>query len=147
MAYKDEYEVARLHLLGSEQARLRQAFGPDVKTHVLLHPPLLRSLGMNRKIALGAWFRPVLKSLAAGRRLRGSPLDPFGRSAVRKLERALITEYRTIMADALARLRPETKDAVLELAGLPGIVRGYEDVKLRNVERYRARVAEVSVAT
>ncbi len=147
MAYKDEYEVARLHLLGSEQARLRQAFGPNAKTQVLLLPPLLRSLGMNRKIAFGAWFRPVLKSLAAGRRLRGSSLDPFGRSAVRKLERALITEYRAIMADALARLRPETEDAVLELAGLPDIVRGYEDVKLRNVERYRARVAEVSVAT
>ena len=102
---------------------------------------------MNRKIAFGAWFRPVLKSLAAGRRLRGSPLDPFGRTAVRKLERALITEYRTVMADALAGLRPDTEDAVLELAGLPDIVHGYEDVKLRNVERYDSHIAEVSATT
>jgi indolepyruvate ferredoxin oxidoreductase len=144
MAYKDEYEVARLHLDSVEQAKLTGQFGPGAKVHFLLHPPLLRSLGVQRKIKLGRWFVGAFRLLRAGRRLRGTPLDIFGLPRVRQVERALIGEYRELVAGALQALRPDTHLRVAEVAGLADMVRGYEDIKLRNVERFRARAAELT---
>jgi indolepyruvate ferredoxin oxidoreductase len=124
IAYKDEYEVARLHLLG-----LRDL--PDgAKVKFLLHPPVLRALGMDRKLKLGAWFVPAFRLLRAGRRLRGTALDPFGRAEVRRVERALPDEYLELVASAPA-------DVAVEVAELADVVRGYEDIKLANVERFR----------
>ncbi|MEA2160081.1 MAG: indolepyruvate ferredoxin oxidoreductase, partial [Solirubrobacteraceae bacterium] len=137
MAYKDEYEVARLHLEGL--ATLPR--GSKVKIH--LHPPLLRSAGMRRKLKLGRWFHPALRGLRAGRRLRGTPLDPFGRTEVRRIERALPDEYLALVESALERLEPSNLPLALEIAALPDLVRGYEQIKLAGVERFRTRGAEL----
>jgi indolepyruvate ferredoxin oxidoreductase len=143
MAYKDEYEVARLHLDPVERARVEAELGEGARAKVNLHPPLLRALGMKRKVKLGRWFDPGLRMLRAGRRLRGTALDPFGRTEVRRVERELIGEYRAIVADTLGSLRPETYATAVELCDLPDVVRGYEEIKLRNVERFRRRAGEL----
>jgi indolepyruvate ferredoxin oxidoreductase len=139
MAYKDEYEVARLHLDAVEQAKLHAEFGEDVKVAFNLHPPLLRAMGLKRKLTLGSWFVPNFRLLYRMRRLRGTRLDPFGRAKVRRIERELIGEYEEIVAEALAHLTPQTHATALELLELPDVVRGYEEIKLRNVALYRKR--------
>jgi indolepyruvate ferredoxin oxidoreductase len=141
MAYKDEYEVARLHL--DARDAVAAEFGADAHVEWNLHPPMLRTLGLNRKLTLGAWFTPAMAALRDGKRLRGTPLDPFGRAEVRRVERALIGEYRGMVARALARLTPETHALVAEIAGLPDVVRGYERIKLDNVRKYRERAEEL----
>jgi indolepyruvate ferredoxin oxidoreductase len=143
MAYKDEYEVARLHLDAFERARLDSQFGPEAEVRVLLHPPLLRALGLKRKLQLGArTAQPLLAGLRAGRRLRGTRLDPFGRTAMRRLERGLVDEHRAVVREGLAQMTPANQDRVAALVALPDLVRGYEDIKLANVARYRAAAAE-----
>jgi indolepyruvate ferredoxin oxidoreductase len=104
-----------------------------------LHPPLLRAMGLKRKLKLGPWFVPAFRSLYRMRRLRGSKLDPFGHAEVRRVERELIAEYERLVDEALSLLRPETHDTAVELLELPDLVRGYEDIKLRNVVLYRKR--------
>jgi indolepyruvate ferredoxin oxidoreductase len=146
MAYKDEYEVARLHLDTIERARMAAAFGPDATVEVLLHPPLLRALGRTHKLRLRASARPLFTGLRAARRLRGTALDPFGHTALRRLERALVDEHRELTRAALARLTPETQDEVARIVGLTDLICGYEEIKLRNVERYRAAAAEALAA-
>jgi indolepyruvate ferredoxin oxidoreductase len=140
IAYKDEYEVARLHIDGLA------SLPPGAKPTFHLHPPQLRALGMRRKLRLGRWFIPVLRVLAALRRLRGTPFDPFGRTHVRRLERALPGEYLALVDRALGRLTPDTLDLALQIAALPELVRGYEQIKLAGVERFRARAAELTAA-
>ncbi|OZM76162.1 indolepyruvate ferredoxin oxidoreductase family protein [Pseudonocardia sp. MH-G8] len=139
MAYKDEYEVARLHLDPAEQARRDAEFGPGATVSVLLHPPVLRALGMTRKIRLRRTAGPAFRALRAARRLRGTALDPFGRAEVRRVERALVGEYQALVRDALEHLSPDTAEAVVEIAALPDTVRGYEDIKLRNVAAFREK--------
>jgi indolepyruvate ferredoxin oxidoreductase len=143
MAYKDEYEVARLHLDAAERARLRADFRGDVRVAFNLHPPLLRALGVRRKLKLGGWFVPFLRLLRGMRRLRGTPLDLFGYTRVRRTERALIREYEDLLETALAELAPDSRATAIELCELPDVVRGYEEIKLRNVERFRERAAEL----
>jgi indolepyruvate ferredoxin oxidoreductase len=137
-AYKDEYEVARLHVEGLA------ALPAGARYRFHLHPPLLRALGMQRKLALGRWFTPVLRALRHGRRLRGTPFDPFGHTRVRRVERALPGEYLALVELALANLTDDTLEPALEVAALPELVRGYEEIKLAGVERFRARGAELS---
>ncbi|HET7121551.1 MAG TPA: indolepyruvate ferredoxin oxidoreductase family protein [Solirubrobacterales bacterium] len=137
LAYKDEYEVARLHLEGLAD------LPRDAKIHFHLHPPLLRALGMKRKLKLGRWFVPCFRLLRRARFLRGTPLDPFGYAHVRRVERALPDEYLALVRRALAELRPESAALALEVARLPELVRGYEEIKLAGVERFRARGAEL----
>jgi indolepyruvate ferredoxin oxidoreductase len=139
MAYKDEYEVARLHLDAVEQARLRAEFGEDAKIAFNLHPPLLRAMGLERKLKLGSWFTPSFRALYRMRRLRGTKLDPFGRAEVRRVERELVAEYEGIVEDALTALTPQTHATALELLELPDVIRGYEQIKLRNVVLFRKR--------
>ncbi|MGH3876468.1 MAG: indolepyruvate ferredoxin oxidoreductase family protein [Actinophytocola sp.] len=141
MAYKDEYEVARLHLDPEFDRQLRAEWGEGAKIGYRLHPPFLRALGMKRKIALGRWFRLVFHVLAPMRRLRGTAADPFGHTRVRRAERALVAEYRATVESALRVLDHENLESVVDLARLPDMVRGYEEIKLANVERYRAEVA------
>jgi indolepyruvate ferredoxin oxidoreductase len=144
MAYKDEYEVARLHLDAVEQARLAGEFGSDVTVQTLLHPPLLRAMGMRRKLRLGRCAAPLFHGLRAAKKLRGTPLDPFGYAAVRRAERALIGEYRGLVAGALERLNDESVDLVVQVAELPDLVRGYEQLKLDGIERMRRQATQLS---
>jgi indolepyruvate ferredoxin oxidoreductase len=143
MAFKDEYEVARLHLDSVEQAKMRSEFGPDVKYWFMLHPPILRAMGMQKKLKLGRWFTPAFRMLYASRWLRRTPLDPFRFAEVRRVERRLIGEYEAIVREALEKLAPETRATVVELLGSPDVIRGYEDIKLGNVETWREQVAEL----
>jgi indolepyruvate ferredoxin oxidoreductase len=137
MAYKDEYEVARLHLDAALEAELHSRFGPSVRVYWHLHPPLLRALGLKQKLRLGRWFTPAFALLRSMKGLRGTALDPFGRAEVRRVERALPGEYREMIERALGRLSADTHDLAVELGDLPDMVRGYETVKLDNVARYR----------
>ena len=139
MAYKDEYEVARLHLDAVERAKVDAEFGEDAKVYFMLHPPLLRALGLKRKLKLGGWFVPAFRALYRMRRLRGTRLDPFGMAKVRRVERELIGEYEAIVGEALSLLTPDTHATALELLELPDVIRGYEEIKLRNVTLYRKR--------
>jgi indolepyruvate ferredoxin oxidoreductase len=143
MAYKDEYEVARLALEPSLGAGLEAEFGPGARASWRLHPPVLRALGMKRKIALGPWFVPAFQVLRAMRGLRGTSMDPFGRTRVRILERALIEEYLGLVDHLIGRLSPATAALAVRLAELPDGVRGYEDVKMRTVESYHQVMAEL----
>jgi indolepyruvate ferredoxin oxidoreductase len=146
MAYKDEYEVARLHLKASGQTGPRALFAAPRRLTWHFHPPLLRALGLRRKLRLGPWFTPALRALRAGRRLRGTPLDPFGYAAVRREERRLVPWYRELVARALDRLGEDGHDRALELARLPEAIRGYEDIKLRSIAAARERAAALGAA-
>jgi indolepyruvate ferredoxin oxidoreductase len=140
MAYKDEYEVARLHLRQDLAAQLASEFPGPLQIQYNLHPPFLRALGWKKKIRFGKWFDGVFKLLVRMRGLRGTPLDPFGHAEVRRVERQLIGEYRALIERAMATLSPETYDRAVKLATLPDVIRGYEAIKLRNVERFRQEV-------
>ncbi|MEU4804149.1 indolepyruvate ferredoxin oxidoreductase family protein [Actinosynnema sp. NPDC023587] len=142
MAYKDEYEVARLSLDPALDAKIKAEFGEGARAAYRLHPPVLRALGMKKKIALGPWFRPVFRVLAAGRRLRGTRLDLFGYAHVRRVERELVAEYQAAVVRAF-RESDVDRAAVAELAALPDMVRGYEEVKLANVRQYRERQQKI----
>src|SRR4051794_11900360 len=136
-AYKDEYEVARLltrpELLEEVQAQVPGA----TKVTYNLHPPTLRSMGMDRKLQLGAWSRPVLRVTARARFLRGTRLDPFGRIHVRVVERELLASHTALVEQLTASLTAESYGTAVAAVGAAELVRGFEDVKLRNVERYR----------
>lgn len=143
MAYKDEYEVARLALDETEQANVRAAFGPGAKTVWMLHPPVLKVLGMRRKVALGHWFVAPFQTLRWMRRLRGTCFDVFGYSKVRKLERGLIEEYIGVVDELVSGLSRRNYDVAVKIARLPDMIRGYEKVKLDNVDRYHDSLAEL----
>jgi indolepyruvate ferredoxin oxidoreductase len=146
MAYKDEYEVARLLSHATFRERALAAFDPGAKLYFNLQPPLLRAFGMKRKIALGAWFAPVLKALARLRFVRGTPLDIFGYGAMRREERRLIDWYVDLMQQVLGNLNPGNRDAIREIAELPDDIRGYEEIKLKSLAQVRARAAELMQA-
>ncbi|MEZ5098248.1 MAG: indolepyruvate ferredoxin oxidoreductase family protein [Thermoleophilia bacterium] len=143
LAPKDEYEVARLHLDAAERARLADELGPDARVRFLLQPPLLRALGLRRKMRLGRSAIVLFRVLRAARGLRRTPLDPFRWAHVRRVERALPGEYRELVRAGLERLTPETAPLVVELAGLPDAIRGYEEIKLASVDRFRDRAREL----
>ncbi|MQY05840.1 indolepyruvate ferredoxin oxidoreductase family protein [Actinomadura macrotermitis] len=140
MAYKDEYEVARLHLDPALREKVEEQFGEGATVKYMLHPPVLRALGMDKKIALGRSARPAFHVLRAMRRLRGTPLDPFGGAEQRRVERRLVTEYLAVVDELVADLDRGRHDLAVEIAALPDMVRGYEDVKTANVARYHERL-------
>jgi indolepyruvate ferredoxin oxidoreductase len=145
MAYKDEYEVARLHLKADLTRRLAEEFPGGVRVQYNLHPPLLRALGLTRKLKLGSWFDAAFRGLVGMKKLRGTALDPFGLAAVRKVERALPGEYRAMIERTLSTLAPDTHERAVRAARLPDLIRGYEDIKLRGVEKYREEVRTLGV--
>jgi len=138
MAYKDEYEVARLSLVPAFQASLQEQFGRRARIHYHLQPPLLKSLGLQRKLKLGRWFEWVYRGLYGLRFLRGSALDPFAYDRVRRQERAILARYRELVLAAAAELSADNYARAVELAQLPDMVRGYDTVKLDNIERFWA---------
>jgi indolepyruvate ferredoxin oxidoreductase len=137
MAYKDEYEVARLLLREEFSQRVRAQFGDDAQLAYNLHPPLLRALGLHHKLRLGMWFTPVLKTLRALRGIRGTPLDIFGYAKVRRIERQLIGEYRQLIESLLPELNEENYEIAVQIAELPDMIRGYEGIKLASVVEFR----------
>ena len=141
MAYKDEYEVARLMLSDDGLASIADDFDEPVRGKWRLHPPILKSMGLKRKIAIPTWTAPAFRLLARGKRFRGSKLDVFGRARVRRIERQLIDEYRHALGAIATNLGPENFEVSVELARLPQAVRGYEDLKLVRAEEYRERSA------
>ncbi|HSF31635.1 MAG TPA: indolepyruvate ferredoxin oxidoreductase family protein [Candidatus Tectomicrobia bacterium] len=143
MAYKDEYEVARLLLKEEFFQRLRTQFGDDAQFAFNLHPPLLRALGLKRKLRLGRWFTPALKTLRAMRVVRGTPFDLFGYAKVRRVERQLIGEYQHLIASLLADLKAENYDVAGQIAELPDLIRGYEHIKLASVAEFRRKAQEL----
>jgi indolepyruvate ferredoxin oxidoreductase len=140
MAYKDEYEVARLHLKHDPTRQLTEEFPEGVEVHYHLHPPLLRALGLRGKLKLGRWFQAAFRLLVALRGLRGTALDPFGRAHVRRVERELVGEYRALVDKALVDLSETNYERAVTLANLPDLIRGYEEIKLRGVKRFRDEV-------
>ena len=142
MAYKDEFEVARLSLDPKLRADIKATFGDDASFAFKLHPPMLRALGMDSKISLpAAMGEKVFKALYKMRKLRGTRLDPFGKGEVRRVERELIDEYKGEIDALLAALTPSNLPVAVEIAGLPDMIRGYEEIKLRHVADYRALLA------
>jgi indolepyruvate ferredoxin oxidoreductase len=148
LAYKDEYEVARLYTDGHFEKQLRDQFDGDFKISFNLAPPILGggkdALGRPRKRAFGAWMKPAFRLLAKMRFLRGTPFDIFGYSADRKLERDLIAGYEKDVAFVLSVLSPLTFDTAVELLSLPDQIRGYGPVKEKAVQDAKARYAQLA---
>jgi indolepyruvate ferredoxin oxidoreductase len=147
MAYKDEYEVARLYTDGSFAENLKAQFTGDVTLKFHLAPPLLGRTdpvsGKPLKTEFGPWMMTVFRVLARMRRLRGTAFDIFGRTVERRMERRLIAEYRAMIDELLRHPQRLADPAALELASLPQTIRGFGHVKEANVAKAKAREAEL----
>jgi indolepyruvate ferredoxin oxidoreductase len=146
MAYKDEYEVARLYTDGEFLRTLREQFDGSPQLEFYMAPPLLsrpRDGQPPRKVRLGGWMLPLMKVLAHGRRLRGTAFDVFGRTDERRMERALVGAYRERIEALLPTLAPERLKVATEIAALPLAMRGFGHVKQANVALARVREAEL----
>jgi indolepyruvate ferredoxin oxidoreductase len=147
MAYKDEYEVARLHTQTGLQAKLRQEFDGDFKVNYHLAPPLLPSRkdarGRPLKRQFGPWIEPAFRALARLKFLRGTPFDPFGYTRERRMERNLIAWYETLLTELLRLLHAGSVGSLTEIAALPMEIRGYGPVKEAAVEKVKAKVASL----
>ncbi|MDE2859188.1 MAG: indolepyruvate ferredoxin oxidoreductase family protein [Chloroflexota bacterium] len=143
MAYKDEYEVARLSLKGDARAAMREQFGEYGRLRYHLHPPILKAFGLKRKLQLGPWFAWVYRGLYALKGLRGTPFDIFGYDKVRRVERDLIVQYRRLIFAAVDELSEDNYGRAAQLAQLPDMIRGFDEVKLRNVERFWEAVRDL----
>jgi indolepyruvate ferredoxin oxidoreductase len=147
LAYKDEYEVARLYTDGNFEKQLREQFDGDFKISFNLAPPVLSEgkdpLGRPKKRAFGAWMMPVFRVLAGLRGLRGTAFDIFRHSPDRKLERELIASYEKDVATVLGALSPATLETAVELLSLPDRIRGYGPVKEKAAADVRARHAQL----
>lgn len=150
MAYKDEYEVARLHSDPAFRARLRRQFGNNAKISIKLAPPLLSrkdpETGRPRKMTFGPWIFPLLGSLAKLKGLRGMWLDPFGWVRERRLERRLIDDYESTIHEILSALSPERLDIAVEIASLPEEIRGFGLIKEAAIEATKQREHELLTA-
>jgi indolepyruvate ferredoxin oxidoreductase len=137
LAIKDEYEVARLYNDPAFRERIGELFDGDYEIRYHLAPPLISPVdadtGRPRKRAFGPWIGTAFRGLAKFKSLRGTVLDPFARTAERRAERQLITDYEADLDLALARDSPENADAVRALLAWPEQVRGYGVVKTRNI--------------
>jgi indolepyruvate ferredoxin oxidoreductase len=137
MAYKDEYEVARLYSDGAFAAELKDAFDGDLKLTFYLAPSwLARGDGRGgepKKIVYRSWMMTALRLLARLRRLRGTPFDPFGYLAERRAERALTAAYIALIAELSAGLTADNRDLAVALAALPETIRGYGPVKMKAI--------------
>ncbi|WP_309638464.1 indolepyruvate ferredoxin oxidoreductase family protein [Methylibium sp.] len=142
MAYKDEYEVARLHTDRAFTERIAGMFEGDYKLVHHLAPPLMAKRndhGELQKRPFGPWMRHAFALLARMKGLRGTPFDPFGRSTERKTERALVDEYRASIEELLASLTAASLSQAAEIARIPEEIRGYGHVKARHLEAARKK--------
>jgi indolepyruvate ferredoxin oxidoreductase len=145
MAYKDEYEVARLLTRDGFEGQVREMWDEVETVAYNLHPPLLRALGWKKKISLGPWFRFPLRLLARMKGLRGTPFDIFGYASIRREERALILWYRELIRRVLEHVTEENLPMALEIASLPDQIRGYESIKMSSVRAVK-KMAEEKLA-
>ncbi|HXP32321.1 MAG TPA: indolepyruvate ferredoxin oxidoreductase family protein [Stellaceae bacterium] len=150
MAYKDEYEVARLYTDGKFRAALQRQFEGDFRLEFHLAPPLLAvrdpETGHLLKRGYGSWMLPVFRILARLKRLRGTRFDLFGRSAERRMERRLIAEYDTMIRELVAALTPENHALAVAIAQLPEQIRGFGHIKERAIAAAKAREAALLAA-
>ncbi|WP_042301976.1 indolepyruvate ferredoxin oxidoreductase family protein [Paraburkholderia kururiensis] len=144
MAYKDEYEVARLYADPAFVEKLKQNFEGDWKLNFYLAPPSFskkNAAGRLVKKQYGPWVLPAMRMLAKLRVLRGTALDPFGRTEERRTERALIGEYEALVCELLRGLNAQNRALAVELASLPDGIRGYGHVKEHNLKAVRTKWA------
>ena len=147
LAYKDEYEVARLHTQTGFLERIESMFEGDYKVVFHLAPPLTAkrdlSTGYPRKQPYGAGMLRTFMGLAKLKRLRGTPLDPFRYSKDRKLDRALLAEYEELLERLISGLNAANHAISVELAALPEAIRGFGHIRERHVEHARQRKTEL----
>ncbi|MGC1495231.1 MAG: indolepyruvate ferredoxin oxidoreductase family protein [Sulfitobacter sp.] len=144
LSYKDEYEVARLLLSSRDKARAE--FDGDFKMTFHMAPPIISKMGPDgrpMKREFGDWLETPLRNMARLKFLRGTPFDPFGYTAERKMERALIKQYEADMAEVLPKLTDQTRDAIVALAELPLQIRGFGPVKHANEAKAAKRREEL----
>ena len=144
MAYKDEYEVARLHTDRAFLGRVNAMFEGDFKLNYHLAPPAFSAKndkGELQKRPFGPWMQTAFKLLAPFKVLRGTPLDPFGRTEERQTERALIGEYRASIEEVLVKLSTDKHAAAVEIARIPEMIKGYGHVKARHLATARPQWA------
>jgi indolepyruvate ferredoxin oxidoreductase len=143
MAYKDEYEVARLYTDGSFLAQVADTFdGDNLRFEFHLAPPLLarrdRTTGLPRKMSFGPWLLPAFRLLASLKFLRGTAFDPFGRTQERRTERKLIEDYQAMVAKTLDALTADNHHVAVALASIPEKIRGFGHVKQRHLAAAKA---------
>ena len=143
MAYKDEYEVARLYTDGSFLAQVADTFdGDNLRFEFHLAPPLLarrdRTTGLPRKMSFGPWLLPAFRLLASLKFLRGTAFDPFGRTQERRTERKLIEDYQAMLAKVLDALTADNHHVAVALASIPEKIRGFGHVKQRHLAAAKA---------
>jgi indolepyruvate ferredoxin oxidoreductase len=147
LAYKDEYEVARLQTGGDFLPDLRRNFGQAFKLRFHFSPPLFARMdpetGRPKKYEYGGWMLPVLRLLARFKFLRGTPFDPFGRSRERRVERQLIADYEQLVQEILADLCVEKLGQAAEILALAESIKGYGLIKDRSIERYNRDLARL----
>jgi indolepyruvate ferredoxin oxidoreductase len=150
LAYKDEYEVARLYTNGEFLAQLGRQFEGQPKLKIHLAPPLVAqrdpATGRPKKRAYGPWMLTAMRYLARCKRLRGTPLDPFGYTAERRLERRLIAEYEAVLKEVLQQLTLANHEIAVELACLPEQIRGFGHVKDRHLVMAKERESALLAA-
>jgi indolepyruvate ferredoxin oxidoreductase len=146
MAYKDEYEVARLHsdakFLAKVAAQFEGKLGEDFQLNYHLAPPMIakrNEQGELQKKTFGPWMLKAFRVLTRLKGLRGTPFDPFGRTEERRIERALIAEYRESIEEVLRTLGPANLALAVEIARVPEMIRGYGHVKARHLEAARPK--------
>ncbi len=145
IAYKDEYEVARLL---TDPAFLEMVDAEVPGGHTLtykLHPPMLSALGLRKKIGLGPRSHLALRVLAKGRFLRGLPVDPFGHTMIRRIERQLVDHYEDMIRTLICDLSADGYTTAVAAATAADLVRGYEEVKLGNVRRYVEALTQLGI--
>ena len=147
LAYKDEFEVARLFTETGFLERLKETFEGDYRVVFHLAPPLWtkrdRETGDVRKQAYGPWMLRVFRLLAALRRLRSTPLDPFRATADRRLHRRLLAEYERVLEEVLGNLSANNYADALALAALPDAIRGYGHIRERHAEQAKRHEEEL----
>jgi indolepyruvate ferredoxin oxidoreductase len=142
MAYKDEYEVARLLTKPAFEQQIRIMWEAPERVSYNLHPPLLRSFGVKRKLKLGPWFRFPLRALAALKFVRGTPLDLFGRMRHRRIERELIAWYKDLVRRVMDQTNQQNIPAAIDILSLPDQIRGYEQIKEQSIVTVKKVAAE-----
>jgi indolepyruvate ferredoxin oxidoreductase len=145
IAYKDEYEVARMLTDPAFVESVQSQVPGGEKLTYKLHPPILKALGRKKKIGMGPRSHLSLRLLAKGKFLRGTVFDPFGHMQMRRIERRLITHYEATINDLLGTLTPDSFDRATAVASAPQLVRGYEEVKMANLRLYVARLDELGI--